>query len=35
MNCKRKKASLANSMLDTKTSFVNKLSKEDIMKLFE
>ena len=30
-----KKASLANSMLDTKTSFVNKLSKEDIMKLFE
>ena len=30
-----KKASLANSMLDTKTSFINKLSKEDIMKLFE
>ena len=30
-----KKASLANTMLDTKTSFINKLSKEDIMKLFE
>lgn len=30
-----KKASLANSMLDTKTSFIDKLSKEDIMKLFE
>lgn len=30
-----KKAELANNMLDTKTTFVNKLSQEEIMKLFE
>ena len=30
-----KKASLANTMLDTKTSFINELSKEDILRLFE
>ena len=31
----QKKAELIDNMLDTKTSFINKLSKEDIMKLFE
>lgn len=31
----QKKAKLADNMLDTKTSFVSKLSREDIMKLFE
>ena len=31
----QKKANLADSMLDTKTSFINKLSKEEIMNLFE
>ena len=30
-----KKAALIDSMLDTKTSFINKLSKEEIMQLFE
>ena len=30
-----KKAKLANSMLDTKTKFINKFSREEIMKLFE
>lgn len=30
-----KKAKLIDNVLDTKTSFINKLSKEDIMKLFE
>ena len=30
-----KKASLANSMLSTKETFINKLSKEDIMALFD
>ena len=30
-----KKEELANNMLDTKTTFVNKLSQEEIMKLFE
>lgn len=30
-----KKEGLANNMLDTKTTFVNKLSQEEIMKLFE
>ena len=30
-----KKSKLIDNMLDTKTSFINKLSKEDIMKLFE
>lgn len=30
-----KKAKLIDSVLDTKTSFINKLSKDDIMKLFE
>ena len=31
----QRKAKLADSMLDTKTTFINKLSKEDIMELFE
>ena len=31
----QKKAELIHNMLDTITSFINKLSKEDIMKLFE
>ena len=31
----QKKAELIDNMLSTKTSFINKLSKEDIMKLFE
>ena len=31
----QKKAELIDNMLNTKTSFINKLSKEDIMKLFE
>ena len=31
----QKKADLAENMLDTKTSFINKLSKEEIMNLFE
>ncbi len=31
----QKKAKLIDNMLSTKTSFINKLSKEDIMKLFE
>ena len=31
----QKKAELIDNMLDTKTSFINTLSKEDIMKLFE
>ena len=31
----QKKAQLIDNMLDTKTSFIGKLSKEDIMKLFE
>ena len=31
----QKKSELIDNMLDTKTSFINKLSKEDIMKLFE
>ena len=31
----QKKAQLIDNMLSTKTSFINKLSKEDIMKLFE
>ena len=30
-----KKAKLIDDVLDTKTSFISKLSKEDIMKLFE
>ena len=30
----QKKANLADNMLDTKTSFINKLSKEEIMNLF-
>jgi len=30
-----KKEELANNMLDTKTTFVNKLSQDEIMKLFE
>ena len=30
-----KKAKLADSMLDTKTTFINKFSREEIMKLFE
>ena len=30
-----KKASLANNILDTKTSFINRLSREDIIRLFE
>lgn len=30
-----KKAELANHMLDTKTTFINKLSKDEIMNLFE
>lgn len=30
-----KKAKLADSMLDTKTKFINKFSKEEIMRLFE
>ena len=30
-----KKAKLANSMLETKTKFINKFSREEIMKLFE
>ena len=31
----KRKSELAQNMLSTKTTFVNKLSKEDIMKLFE
>ena len=31
----QKKSQLIDNMLDTKTSFISKLSKEDIMKLFE
>ena len=31
----QKKAKLIDDVLDTKTSFISKLSKEDIMKLFE
>lgn len=31
----QKKAKLIDNVLDTKTSFISKLSKEDIMKLFE
>ena len=31
----QKKAQLIDNVLDTKTSFISKLSKEDIMKLFE
>lgn len=31
----QKKSELIDNMLDTKTSFISKLSKEDIMKLFE
>ena len=31
----QKKAELIDNMLSTKTSFINTLSKEDIMKLFE
>lgn len=31
----QKKSKLIDNMLDTKTSFISKLSKEDIMKLFE
>ena len=31
----QKKAELIDNMLDTKTSFINTLSKEDIMRLFE
>ncbi|MCI8352081.1 MAG: DEAD/DEAH box helicase [Clostridia bacterium] len=30
-----KKAKLIDNVLDTKTSFISKLSKEEIMKLFE
>ena len=30
-----KKAKLADNMLDTKTTFVNKLTRDEIMKLFE
>ena len=30
----KRKSELAQNMLSTKTTFVNKLSKEDIMKLF-
>ena len=30
-----KKAKLADNMLDTKTTFINKFSREEIMKLFE
>ncbi len=30
-----KKAKLADNMLDTKTKFINKLSKDEILKLFE
>ena len=30
-----KKAKLIDDVLDTKTSFINKLSKEEIMRLFE
>ena len=30
-----KKAKLADNMLDTKTTFINRFSKEEIMKLFE
>ena len=30
-----RKAKLIDNVLDTKTSFISKLSKEDIMKLFE
>lgn len=29
-----RKAKLANNMLDTKTTFINKLSKDEIMNLF-
>ena len=32
---KQKKSELIDNMLDTKTSFISKLSKEEIMKLFE
>ena len=32
---KEKKAKLADNMLDTKTTFINRFSKEEIMKLFE
>ena len=31
----KKKSELIDNVLDTKTSFISKLSKEDIMKLFE
>lgn len=34
-NLQQKKTELIDNMLDTKTSFLNKLSKEEIMKLFE
>lgn len=31
----QRKATLTDNMLDTKTTFISKLSKEDIMNLFE
>lgn len=34
-NLQQRKTELIDNMLDTKTSFLNKLSKEEIMKLFE
>ncbi len=35
MNYKKEKATLANNMLDTKAKFINQLSKDEIMNLFE